>query len=101
MKVAEQITPLTISAVERVTDAGCDVAVVFITRAPTAEMKVIRPAAKAVMPKPTCSSMASRNGVAPGTRRKNAPPSTEAWKVGILKIERSIMACGLLRAWAQ
>ena len=70
-------------------------AAVFISRAPTAEMKVIKPAEKALIPKATCNSMASRNGFAPMAMRMNAPPSTEALKVWLRKIFRSMTACGV------
>ncbi|MNT71799.1 hypothetical protein D3C72_2103260 [compost metagenome] len=75
------------------------VATNFISSAPAALAKVIRPAENGDRPKPTCSSMASRNGVAPTAKRHRLPPSVEMAKVGIRIRDRSMMGCSTRRAW--
>ncbi|MNI61582.1 hypothetical protein D3C73_1168620 [compost metagenome] len=74
------------------------VATNFISSAPAALAKVIMPAANGVRPKPTCSSMASRNGVAPTAKRHRLPPSVEMAKVGMRISDRSMMGCSMRRA---
>jgi hypothetical protein len=73
-------------------------AVVFITNAPAAPAKVKSPAWKALSPNPSCKRSASRNGLAPITRRENSPPTVEAVNVLILRSDRSRIAFGVRRA---
>ncbi|MCY1367359.1 hypothetical protein D9M69_542890 [compost metagenome] len=74
------------------------VATNFISSAPAALANVISPAEKGDRPKPTCSSMASRKGVAPTAKRHRLPPSVAMAKVGIRIRDRSMIGCSARRA---
>ncbi len=76
-------------------------AVVFISSAPAALVKVINPASSGDMPKPSCRRSASRNGVEPIAMRSGVPPMVDAMNDCMRKRERSRMACGVRRACHQ
>ena len=53
----------------------------LVTSAPMALVKVTRPAAKALMPKPSCSKIANIKGTEPSEKRNKLPPNTEIAKL--------------------
>jgi hypothetical protein len=73
-------------------------ALAFIASDPTEVAKVISPLSAAVMPKPSCSIIGSRNGTAPTEIRDNVPAITEIRKVGIRISRKSSTGCGWRRA---
>src|SRR3546814_2854427 len=64
------------------------VATSFMAMAPTALVNVIMPAENGDSPKPTCSRMASKKGVAPMAKRHRLPPKVEMAKVGVRSSDR-------------
>ena len=60
---------------------------------------VTSPLAAAVQPKPSCSIIGSRNGIAPAAIRLKPPPMTERPNVGSDISRRSSTGCGWILAW--